>query len=97
MESYFIEVMIDCGGCESGRSGTLLSPRVNDMEMVVECISIGPSLDDCLLSFIRRVFEEIDAGKKNKNIVCSNCRAEEGLFLHLLVLIFGSKWKCLGI
>jgi hypothetical protein len=78
MESHFIEAILDCGGCETSCTGTLLSPRVHRLEMIVEGIIIGPILDDCLLSFIRRVFEEIDVGKKNSHLICSNCRAEEG-------------------
>lgn len=79
MESYFIEVLLDCGGCDLTCGGTLLSPHINKLNMIVEGIFIGISLDDCLLSFIRRVFEEIDLGKKNPNILCSHCYAKEGM------------------
>ena len=34
----------------------------------------GPRLDDCLLTFIRRVFEEIDHAKKCRNMVSSDCK-----------------------
>jgi hypothetical protein len=81
IESHFIEVILNCGGCESGCTGTLLSPQAHLVEMVVEGILLGPSLDDCLLSFIRRVFEEVDAGKKNCNLICSNCKSVEGTYL----------------
>jgi hypothetical protein len=86
LESHFIEVILNCGGCESGCTGTLLSPQAHYVEMVVEGILIGPSLDDCLLSFIRRVFEEIDIGKKSPHLLCSNCKSIQGI-LSILYLV----------
>ena len=77
MESYFIEVILNCGGNEGVTIKSLLSPRPNTLEIIVEGLFFGPSLDDCLLSFIRRVFEELDAAKRNRDIICSNCRVLE--------------------
>ena len=78
MECDFIESILDCGGLDGSPTGALLSPRVNVVEVVVEGITVGPILGDCLLGFFRQVFEEIDAAKKNRYLLCSNCRVVEG-------------------